>query len=148
MSSTGSSKASNNDTECCYYYSTLMQESQGLDHFAVRFKVLSFHIVQKFAPSNVKGIQASLGMFVFLVLTQVCLDLLNSGRQCNNLKQKREHVIFIFFWTYIEDPHNIPCLHTLHCTRSSISFSHLKKFHSAFLLRLDNLTLIPIMQIK
>ena len=61
-----------------------MNQSQCLDHLAVRVELFSFHVIQQFASSNIKGVQSTLRVFILLVLTEVRLNLLNTSGQSDD----------------------------------------------------------------
>ena len=54
-----------------------MTQTQSLDNVTVRIKLLSFHVVQDFASSDVQRVQPTLGMSVLFVLAQMGLNLLD-----------------------------------------------------------------------
>ena len=54
-----------------------MTQTQSLDNVTVRIKLLSFHVVQDFASSDVQRVQSTLGMPVLFVLAQMGLNLLD-----------------------------------------------------------------------
>ena len=54
-----------------------MSQTQSLDNVTVRIKLLSFHVVQDFASSDVQRVQSPLRMLVLFVLAQMGLKLLD-----------------------------------------------------------------------
>ena len=54
-----------------------MTQTQSLDNVTVRIKLLSFHVVQDFASSDVQRVQSPLRMLVLFVLAQMGLKLLD-----------------------------------------------------------------------